>query len=373
MGDDQRFDSFLFPLPLLAFGADWKVRVDAICAWCIYDKGSERLPKLKPAQVKNVFQAFPAGKMPTRGGCDLTNWEAFVIGSHAHTVVFGDAQRELNLLNEAKALLSTLQSRFGPPPMALIGRDMLLDSRDGKSDFNPRDISILIAINSALGVKPYARITRNRLRAAMLGYPRTNILFDEDGYLHEEGSILIASRTDSAVLLSLDQMRHSLDSLERKGCFIRYHVPKSSSTFFSTKWSRLAVAAAVAEKFEALAAREPETKDFDQRIAEARSKLSKARGLKPAIKRGMAGDLPGHRNGSPRPIPGDAPAMPQCVPGDTPAVSPPLSPPMAPLKATLNVAFECSSTCSLERGESVREGTDKEEAFPEEQLPEDKS
>jgi len=125
-------------------------------------------------------------------------------------------------------------ARHGPFPHVRVANGYLWDTIKGGMTY--REFSILAAVHCLIGESKCARITRDRIRAAALGYKRASDLFDRDSKLTDSGNVLLSQRQDHAVPLKTEQLRYTLDGLEARKFFARVSVGRSA--YFSNKLSR---------------------------------------------------------------------------------------------------------------------------------------
>jgi hypothetical protein len=110
---------------------------------------------------------------------------------------------------------------------------MVFEARDGTAA-NYLRFSALCAVNAAIGSKPFHVVTRNRIRAGMLGYTGGTLLFDDDGNLKPEGAALLATREDGIhAPVTCSQVRTLLDNLVKASLLQRFTPYLGSITYYS--------------------------------------------------------------------------------------------------------------------------------------------
>lgn len=154
-------------------------------------------------------------------------------------------------------------------PLTRIPSDIAIETGWKHADY--KVFAALCALNAAIGSKPYAVVTRNRIRAGMLGYSSGTLLFDEGGRLSEAGRHMLALRQDGAAeALTGDKVRSLLDKLVVRGLVKRFHPYKGSLVYFSKFMEPEAIATALVNRAERTT-HNPKLAELGQRLRAVRS------------------------------------------------------------------------------------------------------
>ena len=221
-----------FPLALLAYGKTYKERLDVAISHAVYVTGSHRMKSLSESQIKEAIASYK-DKWPKDKACGFDE-QALKLGGHYCNVQLGSFRGCVESHDTAKKFLSAWEAKGRNSPIVRVSTTMVFEARDG-TEKNYRRFAALCAANTAIGSKPFAVVTRGRIRAGTLGYSGRSMLFDEDGNLTDAGKILLGERDDDAVPMTDDQVRTLLDNLVRDGLLTRYNPYRGSLTYYS-KW-----------------------------------------------------------------------------------------------------------------------------------------
>lgn len=275
MADDtQKFNSFQFPLCLLAFGADWPSRARAILNWCVMTQGSRRFDQLGTKAARERAARFPKEFWPwgSREGkreLPIDDITKIVLGLEIHGLSGGSAAVIRSDCREAESFRRSFAEAHGNTPSVRIGKELLLEVIQG-GGVSHRDFAVLCALNAAIGNKAYCQVTRDRIRASALGYQRPKMLFNGSGELLVTGQDLLSQRRDRTVApLTPDQVRYTLRLLQERGLISAFHCSPRKTVYSSTlKPEQLA---------EAVVARAEENADQTARMAALKTRMATAR------------------------------------------------------------------------------------------------
>jgi hypothetical protein len=227
VSEEEKQKFFQFPLALLAYGANWVVRRNAIIAIGTIGAGfgvEARMGGKAAACQRLEGETHPGFKT------DRRDHRAWALGHNVVKWSWHDGPEPcVTYYREAQGFLSY----FGKSPFVRVDSDLIGELVGGS--FEARDFSVLCAVYAILGDKQYAIVRRDRVRAGALGYSSAGALFDRDGRLTPEGEARLKERADGARPLSLDQVRYTLDRLHSRKFFSRIQPVKSGRTVFYSR------------------------------------------------------------------------------------------------------------------------------------------
>jgi hypothetical protein len=148
---------FQFPLCLLAFGKDYKDRLETIVSYCLCEQASRTNPKFpRSAQIDSLDEAA-----------------TFL------AVEFGSYEDTINRWKAADSFVRQWERRYGKDARVRIATSLLWEAHNS-SGLSYREFSILCAINSAIGSRSTpVRITEPSVRARAAGFKSWNICAGE--------------------------------------------------------------------------------------------------------------------------------------------------------------------------------------------------
>jgi hypothetical protein len=227
-------DNYLqFPLCLLAYGKDVPTRMAAIFAIAARTIGRGFIEK----QGEDfIVEGFIAGIAPTEFGDvydDSPSQREIVIGLHKLKFELNDELFEsiVKNLEAADSFCAKMKSKYGNSSLVRIKAEYAIEALMG-TGMSYRNFSILSGLYAAIGDKSYpVSITRDRIRAGAMGYKSSKMLFTKDGMVHQCGQRLLEEREDGTQPLTTNQVRYSLDILERNGHFGRVQANKNEVLF----------------------------------------------------------------------------------------------------------------------------------------------
>jgi hypothetical protein len=191
MGENKGY--FQFPLCLLAFGEDYKERLQSIVSYGVCEQARRRNPKF-PRSARN-------------GSLDeAASFLGVTIGSHDSTI---------RRWKEAARFVSQWESRYGKDARVRIATSLLWEAHNN-SGVSYREFSILCAINSIIGNGRFVpkRITEPSIRVRAAGFKSWKIARLE----------LPSDELCKARLLTVDQVRYTLEQLHQRHLFARARV-----------------------------------------------------------------------------------------------------------------------------------------------------
>jgi hypothetical protein len=190
---DSNHGYFQFPLCLLAFGEDYKQRLQYIVSYCLYQQAKRTNPKF-PRSARN-------------GSLDeAANFLGVSTRSHSSTITRWKG---------ADSFVCRWERHYGRDARVRIATLLLWETHN-KSGVSYREFSILCAINSIIGNGRFVpkRITEPSIRVRAAGFKSWTIARLE----------LPADDLRKARLLTVDQVRYTLEKLHQRHLFARARV-----------------------------------------------------------------------------------------------------------------------------------------------------
>ena len=188
---------FHFPLCLLAFGEEYKERLQYIVCYCLYEEAKRTNPDF-PKSVKKI------------GLDDAATFLHVTTGSYDSTIC---------RWRKADDFLSRWEERYGKDARVRIGTSLLWEAHNTTS-VSYREFSILCAIDSIIGHRRSIpkRITEPSIRVRAAGFKSWNVARSE----------LSCDALGKATLLTVNQVRHTLEGLHQRRFFARARVGAKS-------------------------------------------------------------------------------------------------------------------------------------------------
>jgi len=193
---NRRVGYFQFPLCLLAFGSDYKDRLQHIVSYCLCEHARWLSRKLNRASSDTVSQTEL---------CKAATFLHVNMSSHVATI---ERWRLASWFIEGR------EERYGKDALVRIATNLLWEAHSN-AGLTYREFSILCAINSVIGkrhCKPM-RITESSIRVRAGGYKSWTVLNRE-----------LAQRPSLAQLLTANQVRYTLEKLHARKFFARARV-----------------------------------------------------------------------------------------------------------------------------------------------------
>ena len=164
-------DTLQFPLPLLAYGATHHDRCETIIIYATFATGLHRMKILSPSQVE---EELAGEKLPKRSH-EVSDEEIKIMALGCKWCRIRTPETTANAklrrahYQAAENFLQSWKLAGRTAPWTRVRKDMVFEARDGIAKTYHR-FAALCAVNAAIGSKPFAVVTRNRVRAGMLGY-----------------------------------------------------------------------------------------------------------------------------------------------------------------------------------------------------------
>jgi hypothetical protein len=180
---------FQFPLCLLAFGDDYKQRLETIVDYCVCE------------EARRINRKLPQG---------ARNASLDTAADFLHVNV--SREYAINRWKEANSFIGPWERRYGKDAFVRVGTTLLREACNN-TGLSYREFSILCAVNSIIGKRRSVpkRITEPSIRVRAAGYKSWKIAKAE------------LSSGDSR-LLTVDQVRYTLKKLHQRRFFARARV-----------------------------------------------------------------------------------------------------------------------------------------------------
>ena len=228
-------DTLQFPLPLLAYLGTFHDRLEAVITYATIATGMHRLKVLSPSEAEEELADV---ELPRSGtGISTEQIRIMALGCKFCSVCTPDAtgvaRARWSRYQAAEDFIQSWKTAGRTAPWTRVRKDMAFEARDGTAKTYQR-FAALCAVNAAIGSKPFAVVTRNRIRAGMLGYSSGKILFDDDGNLSTAGRKLLNSREDQQrEVITPSQARTFLDNFVKTRLLNRFTPYRGSFTYYS--------------------------------------------------------------------------------------------------------------------------------------------
>lgn len=230
---------FQFPLSCLAYAKTTERRIFDIIGWCVLDAGEKGLERLEAEGQEGMIEGILINSN-IKMDCDNHMHKAAAIGLSTLSVTAECAEDMVVQHKRTSCFIQDMENQFGPSPFVRIKTNFLWqavqDVRTPGTGMSWRTFSVLCAVYAILGDKAYARICRDRIKAAALGYKSKDVMKNH-----------IDIRQDKTKPLTDSQLKTTLTMLEADGFFCRVH-PSPRKTFFSNRMTRKDLSKAVLVK-----------------------------------------------------------------------------------------------------------------------------
>jgi hypothetical protein len=224
MSQDEKF--FQFPLCLLTYGATVKDRCNAIIRYCLIHEGLKAVDRIDIPKAKELLAEMGERKPY---GCDIKNRtdRAYLVGANVLNVVGGSVPDAVNTHGDVSAYCREYEAATqGRDAQVRIKTSLIFETRDGSYD--ARQFAVLCGLYSLIGSKPYPVVCRREV-IALRAY----------GYKSKAAMDAWNARraNKEEKLLTVDQIRYTLDALEVSGWFARVQASKRN-VYFSHRMTR---------------------------------------------------------------------------------------------------------------------------------------
>lgn len=203
---------FEFPLCCLSYPSD--DRLNLIISYCIVEHSN----KIKTKIDSRIAEL---DKYPYDFNRKSERHKRIILAADELGVMLGSVTGTIANHNQLSAFINNFKLKFDKDSYCRVGRKLLFETRDGQFDY--RSFSVLCAIQSVLGKsKKFKRITKDRIRYAMLGYKSKAVALSE----MSKGTMLLTDR----------QLGTVIEVLHAKKFFSKFTYA-NRQTFFSTRLS----------------------------------------------------------------------------------------------------------------------------------------
>jgi len=228
-----------FPLALLAYGKNKYDRLETAICHSIATTGMHRQKVLTATLVEAELAGlnFPKANARINASISAAQVKTLALGCNFCGLKLPEtihvAASRWQRHQDAEVFLQSWWVAGRTTAWTRVPMTMLLEARDG-SPATYRRFTALCAVNAAIGSKPFAVVTRNRVRAGMLGYTSSSLLFERSGKLTDTGVELLAAHEEWQLVTTPSQARTLLDNLVRSGLVHRFPLPgRGSLTYYS--------------------------------------------------------------------------------------------------------------------------------------------
>ncbi len=217
---------FQFPLSCLAFGKDPIERLRHIVNFCCATVGTQKSAAMTIQEMTELVNAMPEDDQPSGIRMNSRDSMAVVIGMLALRIRQGNVETVQDQHDLLLSFCNNMASRHGASPLVRIRNDLVWDAIHGRLPY--RSFAVLCAVYCVIGRNAWpVRITRDRIIAGALGYKTPRMLTDA----------VLKKRQDGACLLTVNQVRYTLDKLEGASLFVRVQL-SPRRVYFSNRMTR---------------------------------------------------------------------------------------------------------------------------------------
>ncbi len=331
-------DTLQFPLPLLAYGTNQFDRLDIAISYAFISTGLHEMKKPSSTEVEHQLAD---ADVPCASGLSQEQVHALVLGAEYCGIKINSARYSFKNYKTAESFLDRWKSKGLTIPWTRVPKNMVFEARDGSEKTYLR-FTALCAANAIIGSKPFAIVTRPRVRAGMLGYSSGSLLFDKAGNLHDQGRALIAERDDpQPTIPTRDQIPTLLTNLVKSALLNRFTPGRGALTYYSKKLSAEEIATALLNLAERNATN-PKLVELGERIRRAKQGALLCGGEK---------EVSPHNTSSAhnREVPTSSPPVPHQVPTSSPH------------NAALNAALNATENAARNAGVASPQKTERQE------------
>lgn len=203
---------FEFPLCCLSYPSSNKL--DLNISYCIVEHS-------KKIESKIDSRISELDKYPSDFNRKNEKHKKILLAGDELGVILGSVTGTIANHNQLSSYINNFKIKHGKDSYCRVGKKLLFEVRDSQFDY--RSFSVLCAIQSILGKsKKFKRITKDRIRYAMLGY--------------KSKAVALAEMTKGTMLLTDRQIGTVVEVLHAKKFFSKFTYA-NRQTFFSTRLS----------------------------------------------------------------------------------------------------------------------------------------
>jgi hypothetical protein len=169
--------------------------------------------------------------------------DQFIRGAIITNVKLGWISTTINECDAVNRFVGEHERKHGKDPLVFIAAELFWSCHDDNQDFSFREFSTACAVNSVIGFKKTPVIIRRAMIIArQLGYKTPQVMASELAEANRK-------RPDKRKPLSVQQLRDTLDNLEKRDLFRRCQ-PGRRTVYFSTSLDLTELRTAVKERVE---------------------------------------------------------------------------------------------------------------------------
>lgn len=204
-----------FPLCSLSYPGNDKYKVGMIISFCIVENSK----KIKTNVEERIDSLLSEKNKPAGFNKNYPEHRRLWLSADELKIMLGDVYSTIESHREIHNHISKFELKYGKDAYCRVGKGLCFETRDGI--FPYRQFAVLCAIQSILGKsKKFKRITKNRIRYAVLGY--------------KSESVAMKEKINIENLLSDRQIGIIIDVLHSKQFFSKFTYA-NRQTFFSTR------------------------------------------------------------------------------------------------------------------------------------------
>ncbi len=227
-------DTLQFPLALLAYLSNANDRLETAISYATISTGMHRLKVLSFSQAEE--ELADVIRVKAKAGVTKEQVRIILLGDKFCGVSPPETTAAVKArywrYQQAEIFLNSWKEAGLTSSWTRVPKSMVFEARDGTERIYPR-FAALCAVNAAIGSKPFAIVTRNRIRAGMLGYSSGKLIFDQNGNVTPAGRKLLSKRADKREPVTINQVRTLLDNLVKTGLLHRFTPYRGSVTYYS--------------------------------------------------------------------------------------------------------------------------------------------
>jgi hypothetical protein len=228
----------------------------------VVSAGKMQLKRLTQDQADAVIAQAPKCDAPR--SFDRGNLRILLLGRAFTGVYFSHATWPWDAAGQVECFRLEWKAKHHTAPWTRVLSDIAIKTGWHNADYN--FFAALCAFNAAIGSKPYAVVTRSRIRAGMLGYSSGRLLFDKDGNLHDAGRALLSLRAEGITFpVTGNQARTLLDKIVTRGLGKRFQPYRGSLTYYAKFTEPEEIARLLIKKAERSVA-DPKLAEMGQRL-----------------------------------------------------------------------------------------------------------
>jgi len=209
---------FTFPLSLLYPSEDYKSTLQRIVCYCVVTVGSKSAESLDEEVAEQIIER----KHKPRDFRDCQRHREIILGAERLNVTLPNIGTVIKCADEARKLIETIEAQCGTSPLVFVGAPLFWGCHDKHSP-TYRDFTVLCAVNSVIGLKRQTPVLiRRELICARAAGCKTRAAYER----------VTHPRFQRRPLLTISQLKTTLENLEKAGMFVRI-IGSPRMTYFS--------------------------------------------------------------------------------------------------------------------------------------------